>query len=640
MNHGTGQLRPLRWYAPGALVLPSSTQEIEMKLQRLFHLFATIGAVLLTAQLSIAQSETTEAQREADIAARIAQLVEQIDQNTKVLETLEQDNATLELQRVRSEVKQDGEPEAVSIDLNSLGRRVEIIRYARDAFDRNGDLEAKEQLNLAIHYGELALGKGSDEALSQAAAKVPNKPILIDYLRKASSQYREWRRVERATACHQLAQYYAGQVETFGEQADIALADQLRAADERLRVEEEHKRAEEDRRRQIESGTSGNIASLAHRTEILQMAHGALARAGEEELANKMSQVLHVAHMQRDGADPEALTQAFEGKGLSLGLMIELLQKASGFYAGWDRVEQAQACNGLAEFYAARARGEEPGHDPEEEPAPDHDESSLEDLDRRIEILQLAHEGLTSGAREDMAHMMGRVIRVAEMQRAGAGEEELSQAMEGLSLGQTVTHLRMAAEIFAKRGERENAGAVSSLARFYNQRLKGEAEEEAFAPAEPEAERNLESRTERVEILRMGHDAHRRARHPEQAKMLQQTVLVGELQLAEQDPERIAEAAAGLTMEGVIDALVDASDLYRKWGRDGRAQDVQDLVNFYVQRDEVRSQEAQDDEELQSLMKERAQGREELHQMMQQIEVMQKELQRLSESIRSMMNDK
>jgi hypothetical protein len=222
--------------------------------------------------------------------------------------------------------EREREPES---RLDSLATRVEIIRYARDAFAEAGDRKNVKVLNGVIHYGELALERASDEQLSKAVKAVPSKGDLVEYMNCAARKYDEWGRGERAGACRRLAEYYARQLEP-----------------ERGEGEEEP-----ESKRNVE----GNIEDLNHRIEILGFAHHALAEAGWETGAGTMKRFIHVAKLQQEGADQETLARAFEG--LSMGQTIELLQKASGFYAEWGWEGRAAACNRLAEYYAARERG-------------------------------------------------------------------------------------------------------------------------------------------------------------------------------------------------------------------------------------------------------------------------------------------
>jgi len=215
--------------------------------------------------------------------------------------------------------------------LDSLATRVEIIRYARAAFAEAGDERNSKVLEGVVHYGELALEGANDEQLSKAAEAVPSKANLIEYMNWASRKYGEWGRGERAAACRKLAEYYTRQ---------------LRA---------EHREGGEEREAESERDAEGNIEDLNHRIEILRFALDAFTRAGHEESAHTMRRFLHVAELQREGADDRALAQAFEG--LSMERTIELLQKASGIYAEWGVEERAETCNQLAEFYAAREHG-------------------------------------------------------------------------------------------------------------------------------------------------------------------------------------------------------------------------------------------------------------------------------------------
>jgi hypothetical protein len=225
-------------------------------------------------------------------------------------------------------VTERGQERESAKGLDSLATRVEIIRYARDAFAEAGDKKNAKVLEGVIHYGELVLEGASDKKLNQAAKAVPSKGNLVEYMNWASRKYREWGRGERAGACRNLAGYYARQL--------------------RAEQQEEREEHEIEGKRDIE----GNLEDLNHRIKILGFAHDALTRAGWETGAHTIERVLHGAELQRDGADNETLAKAF--KGLSMDKIIELLKKASSFYNEWGWEGRAAACSRLAEYYDAR----------------------------------------------------------------------------------------------------------------------------------------------------------------------------------------------------------------------------------------------------------------------------------------------
>lgn len=96
-------------------------------------------------------------------------------------------------------------------DLESLERRIDILRFARDAFAEVGDQKNAGTLTRAVRYGELILqGKTDDEELlAKAAEAVPSRRNLIEMLSWASARYREWGNEERSRVCKSLAEYYA-----------------------------------------------------------------------------------------------------------------------------------------------------------------------------------------------------------------------------------------------------------------------------------------------------------------------------------------------------------------------------------------------------------------------------------------------
>jgi len=256
--------------------------------------------------------------------------------------------------------RQERREREVTGDLEALGRRIEILRFARDAFAEMGDEKNAGFLNRAIHYGELVVSGANEEKIAQAVQKLPSKGNLIEGLQWAAHQYGEWGNRERARACGQLAEYYA---------------QHLREE----RGEGEESREAEDRELQVIQG----IEHLEARIEILRWARGALAEAGRKEKAGVMERFIHVAELQQGGASDVEIGRAFEG--LSMETTIDLLELATELYADWDLGLRARGCAALAHYYAEREGGREGEHEEQAERAREED---LHRLKQRVQELQ------------------------------------------------------------------------------------------------------------------------------------------------------------------------------------------------------------------------------------------------------------
>jgi hypothetical protein len=321
--------------------------------------------------------------------------------------------------------------------LDSLATRIEIIRYARDAFAEVDNERNAKALEKAIHYGELALEGVTGERLNEAAAAVPSMGNLIEQLNWASRQYREWNRGERAAACKNLAEFYARQRRPEG-------------------------RPEE----------AGGIEDLNRRIEILGLALAGLKRAGNEDRAHRMGRFLHVAELQRDGAEREAIAQAADG--LTIDMTIELLKKASSLYKEWGAKERAQACKQLAEYYARRA-GSEAEHTEQDRPDRERaervdQERNFEERAQRLDVLRLARAAHAEANHPDAKDILERAIRVGELQMKGASAEKIAKATEGLSMEMIVELTQGAAKLYQQWNHRDRAAACTSLAEFYLRR--------------------------------------------------------------------------------------------------------------------------------------------------------------------------
>ena len=252
--------------------------------------------------------------------------------------------------------------------LDSLERRVGILRLARAAYAEAGRRDAAEALVQAIHYGELALEHAKPDVLAEALATVPHTGNLIELLQGAGGLYREFGNADRQHAVSSLAEYYTSRARVRPRERD---AGEEQEAESESEHEAEHER---------------DIDQLEHRMEILRLARGAHARAahrddaegGHRAAAEVLERFLHVAELQREGARQEALAQAFEG--LSMGRVIELLQDASRVYREWGQASRAELCHELAEYYASRGRARAA-----ESEDPDVSEQSGELQERRRE---------------------------------------------------------------------------------------------------------------------------------------------------------------------------------------------------------------------------------------------------------------
>ena len=96
------------------------------------------------------------------------------------------------------------------------------------------------------------------------------------------------------------------------------------------------------------------------------------------------------------------MAQAFEG--LSMGMTIELLQKASGYYAGWGAEERSVLCNRLAEFYAARQRGAGDSGERERESESLRERRDAGGLEGVLQSIEAAMESLEQARRRIEAY--------------------------------------------------------------------------------------------------------------------------------------------------------------------------------------------------------------------------------------------
>ncbi len=340
------------------------------------------------------------------------------------------------------------DPEPVALELDSLATRIEILRYARDAFAEVGDRHVVDVLEGAVHWGELALEGADPAALGEAAAAVPSKPILIECLAWSSQQYAEWNRSERAEACRQLADYYAAQL----------------GGDEGAEAQDEE--------REPEAG----IEELDRRIEILGYALDAFRRSGDGEAAAAIGRFHHLAELQRAGRPDPTVAE-----GLTMGMVIELLQAAGGLYADWGWEGRAGACHELAEYYAARERERAHERDGGEVRGADHEARPLDLRERvdRLEVLRLVRAAYAEAGADRARDLAERALHLGELEQVGAPAEDRAAAAEGLNTQRLIRLSRGAAGLYQEWGIADRARACAALGDYYAQRAAPAAAPEA-----------------------------------------------------------------------------------------------------------------------------------------------------------------
>lgn len=424
------------------------------------------GLIAFGAPVAGAQHGIMETVEKSGEQERLADLIERLEIGMSALEDLQQEKALEMLADLTTELRQERarllarstkadlrhvSESASDDDLQSMERRIEILRYAREAFVEAGSPERGRELEKAIYYGDLVTkGAGSNAELKEARAAVPPMGQLVRCLDWATGKYREWGQSKRSDACAMLADYYRQQIDFWGG-------------------EEAMERARSDSQEPERS-----IEELDYRLEVLGIAYGAFQRSGDEESSRLVGRFIRAGELQRDGADAEAIRRAFEG--LSMETTIELLQKASAIYRGWGRMQQASVCQELAEFYALRDRRMSSD---ESDQDGGHREWDFEDRTQRMEVLRIALEAYADAGREDVVRTLEKTLLLAELQHAGASEEQIGAAAEGLSMELIVRLVMEAVDLHEERGRRSHAMACASLGNFYMQRMQSEGSDHA-----------------------------------------------------------------------------------------------------------------------------------------------------------------
>jgi len=201
--------------------------------------------------------------------------------------------------------------------------------------------------------------------------------------------------------------------------------------------------------------------------------------------------------------------------------------------------------------------------------------SDLSTDEVRIAILHAARGAWAEAGEERNAAQLERFLHGAELQLAGASDEEILRAFEGLGrpggLEHIVELIDGASRLWARWGHERNAAACKELAGFYRKRWEL-------------GEWNIENRSHRLEALEVARKAHDRAGHEDAADLLRRAIRLGQLQQEGADDEKIAKAAEGLSNELLIELVRRAAALCREQGSGEGATTCEALADFYRRR--------------------------------------------------------
>lgn len=227
-----------------------------------------------------------------------------------------------ERERGREGAEEEREPQGRGLE--DLANRIPILRMARAAHAEAGHGEAAELMERILHLAELQLEGAGDEAISQASEGI-NQEMIIDLVQGARELYTEWGNQERAAASRQLVEYYLGRAREGGE--------------------------ERERRGGL------NLEDKEQRVELLHLALAAHKEAGHGDAADLLERTIHLSMLQLEGASEEAIAQAAEG--LSMEMIVELVQRAAHLYDEWGNGDRAEMLEALVRFYRERDGGGE-----------------------------------------------------------------------------------------------------------------------------------------------------------------------------------------------------------------------------------------------------------------------------------------
>jgi len=275
-----------------------------------------------------------EVPREGRSDEEYAELIERLELGMQALKDLGREDALHQLARIADEVRAErkaasegrrralreerGDRERSEVEV--VRERLEVMRLAVDAFVAAGQHDAADLVERAMHARELALEGRRDEEAARIRESAPDRRKLAELLKRASHLWDREGHERKAGALAELAR-------TFAEQAG---------------------------REERPEAAAAKLDELKVRLKIVRLALKAHEEQEHHDACEILERLLVVGELQAMGASDESIVQA--ARGLEMGTIIELLQRASGAYREWGKDEPAALCGQLAEHYARRER--------------------------------------------------------------------------------------------------------------------------------------------------------------------------------------------------------------------------------------------------------------------------------------------
>jgi hypothetical protein len=574
-------------------------------------------------------------QERAPETERVAELLRRLELGMSALEKLGKHDLRARVQRVAEELRAQrrgrgdapaaapaapdarrdanasAEREAREREVETVHARLRQMAQAAEVLAQSGDAAAAERVGRAMRARELAIA-GEGSAAAAERAETPDRAELSALLARAAELLAAQGRKDRADGLSELS---------------AVLADQAR----RVRALQEPG---------ADARAEAGLADVRQRLEILSLVRAALAEAGREPAAERVSAALAYGKLLVNGANDARLAAAAADVP-TLGQLSELAQVAAKLYAERGDARRAKLTGALALHYRERAGAadeesadedaddvseedddadadeeaefEADDADDDEKRADDDDHErapGLADLGRRLEIIRLARAAHAEAGWEGATAALDRALAFGRLVLEGASDETLAaHSTDVPSLPELSELLERAAGMHREWGHPDRADLCRELAAHYRSRSATDDDDEEAEEAEeaeeheehedgehadhdetdehehePAPARDIDELAQRIEILRGARAAWAESGQAEPLAQIERFLHLAELQQAGASAEELGAAFEGLTTGLVIERLRGAAQLYRQWGLADRAESCNALAEFYAAR--------------------------------------------------------
>ncbi|MFG0284273.1 MAG: hypothetical protein ACF8R7_07605 [Phycisphaerales bacterium JB039] len=361
------------------------------------------------------------------------------------------------------------------------------------------------------------------------------------------------------------------------------------------------------------------------------------ARQQAEQLAAELEREIDRLQAERDQleqrerrlreAQPERPRAAEPAEDRHIAI-IEGLERGVWALRELGAMEEAERLAQIAERVRQRAPDARRGQD---RPQPDRIPRSERQVAReQLEVMRLAMPALREGERHDAAELLELAIHQRELNLTGQREQAAELRGRAPSRAQLAEILGQAAQLWADFDRPERARAVGELARQLAPRERApEAQDQAERDRPAEQPDQSGDMRRRLEALRIAMHGLREGERADAAHIIERAIHLHELAMEgrQEEAHRIFEQE-GPPPEQIMRALAMATELWRQFGHEGRAEAVAALQReVAAHMDELARQPARAPEQFDRMRRQLDEMTRAMDEMRAQMEAMRRQME-------------